>query len=896
MSATSGDPDSDSPSVSSLDARVRGALANRYDIQRRIGSGGMATVYLAEDPRHQRQVAVKVLRAELASALGAERFLREIRIAAQLQHPHILPLLDSGDVEGVLYYVMPFVQGESLRERLQREGQLPIGDAVRVLRDVTDALAYAHAHDVVHRDVKPDNIMLSGRHALLMDFGVAKAVSQAARHSGQSTLTTRGISIGTPAYMAPEQALADPNLDHRVDIYAVGIVGYELLTGAFPFAATTPEAVLSAHVTEAPTPVSDRRAGVPPALGHLVMKCLEKNRADRWQSAEELVHQLEALATPSGGTQSVAGVRRRPSRVLLGVVASVLIAVVVWMWIRPRTRVTVLPSSRQLTFSGTVWEVALSPDGRYVAYTTGTMTTQLYPPMHLMVQETKGGQALERAVFDHVGEIHWSGDGQGVLVNGVIDSSYGTWVVPVIGGEPRLLSPHGAVESPDGRRVAEGFDSLGRAIRLRNIGTQASETLEVHFRGSRTGTWAWSPTGQALAILVEPQDSPRIETITVDGRNERVLLGPEGAPLTLWWAKGAIYYTRREGQAVQLWKIPVSSETGRARGKPKLVLPTLERGIGGIGFESGSDDFSISADGSRLVYVRAVPRGNLYSLLVRPGSPTPSEASELTTGTWLIGGMKLSPDGGRIALSAGRPGDIDIFSMSSEGGPVRQLTYLNLRAGANIAWSPDGQGIVFCAADNTGWHVWTLPSLGAAPRRLTRSNAAEWCYLAWGPADLVVYTGPDVIAGAAGGHARVLDLASGQERPLVNEDSGSLMNTPQVSPDGKEVAVYWQRPDRAGLWVLSMVDTTRRFLMAGDVPMRWSARGEAVYASRGQDVFRVPFRAGAATLLARLPAGWNCGDLDITPDGRRLICSREESQRDAWLIENFDPDVLAPKP
>ncbi|HET9710159.1 MAG TPA: serine/threonine-protein kinase, partial [Gemmatimonadales bacterium] len=274
MSSTPEQYGFDHPSHSNLESRVRAALAGRYAVERRIGSGGMATVYLAEDARHQRQVAVKVLRVELASALGSERFLREIRIAAKLQHPHILPLLDSGEADGLLYYVMPFVQGESLRQRLQREGSLSIPDAVRILRDVTDALAYAHAQNVVHRDVKPDNVMLSGRHAVLMDFGVAKAVSQAAQEGGTSTLTTRGLSIGTPAYMAPEQALADPQLDHRVDIYAAGVVAYELLAGVLPFDATTPEAMLSAHVTQKPLLLTGRREGIPAALAELVMRCL----------------------------------------------------------------------------------------------------------------------------------------------------------------------------------------------------------------------------------------------------------------------------------------------------------------------------------------------------------------------------------------------------------------------------------------------------------------------------------------------------------------------------------------------------------------------------------------------------------------------------------------------
>jgi tetratricopeptide (TPR) repeat protein len=277
---------------------LKTALSGRYRIERELGSGGMATVYLAQDLKHERQVAVKVLRPELAAALGPERFLQEVKIAANLHHPHILPLFDSGEADGFLYYVMPYEEGQSLRERLDKQGELPIAEAVRILRDVVDALAHAHKQEVVHRDIKPDNVMLSDRHALVTDFGVAKAVSEVA---GRHQLTTDGVALGTPTYMAPEQATADPHIDHRADIYAVGAVAYELLTGRPPFLGTTPQMILAAHLTDTPEPVTKYREAVPPALEQLVLKCLEKNPADRWQSAEELLPYLEALATPSGG-------------------------------------------------------------------------------------------------------------------------------------------------------------------------------------------------------------------------------------------------------------------------------------------------------------------------------------------------------------------------------------------------------------------------------------------------------------------------------------------------------------------------------------------------------------------------------------------------------------------
>jgi serine/threonine-protein kinase len=286
-------------------ARLGAALAERYRIEHELGAGGMATVYLAEDLRHHREVALKVLKPDLGESLASERFLREIEIAARLTHPHILALYDSGNAAGALYYVMPYVRGESLRSRLAREGELPIPDACRILRDVADALAAAHREGVVHRDIKPENILLQQGHALVADFGVAKAVSDAV--TSGATLTTAGMAVGTPAYMAPEQAAGDPQVDSRADLYALGVVAYEMLTGRAPFTGATPQQVLAAHISEAPEQLSRRRASVPPALAALVMQCLEKHPADRPRSADEIIAVLDQI--PSGATSAAAAPR-----------------------------------------------------------------------------------------------------------------------------------------------------------------------------------------------------------------------------------------------------------------------------------------------------------------------------------------------------------------------------------------------------------------------------------------------------------------------------------------------------------------------------------------------------------------------------------------------------------
>jgi len=320
--------------VADLQARLQVALGPGYRVEHELGGGGMSRVFLAQERELERRVVVKVLPPEMAAGVNAERFRREIQLAASLQHPHIVPLLAAGHADDLVYYTMPLIEGESLRAKLAREGELPIPESVRLLLDVVDALAYAHAHGVVHRDIKPDNVLISNHHAVVTDFGVAKALSES---TGKSSLTSAGVALGTPAYMAPEQAAADPHTDHRCDIYALGALGYEMLTGRPPFTGATPQHVLAAQVTEAPEPVTKRRAAVPAALAALVMRCLEKSPADRWQTAEELLRHLEAMATPSGGLTATGAIPvERPSRrgwrtlgrwpVYVGVAALVLLA------------------------------------------------------------------------------------------------------------------------------------------------------------------------------------------------------------------------------------------------------------------------------------------------------------------------------------------------------------------------------------------------------------------------------------------------------------------------------------------------------------------------------------------------------------------------------------------
>ena len=287
--------------MAELRDQLQKTLGGSYAFERELGGGGMSRVFVAEETALARKVVVKVLPPDLAATVNVERFRREIQLAAQLQHPHIVPLFSAGIADGLPYYTMPLVEGDSLRTRLIRHGELPIPDALKIMRDMASALAYAHDHGVVHRDIKPENVMLTKHHALIMDFGVAKALS-AATNPGNS-LTSMGVALGTPAYMSPEQATADPHTDHRADIYALGAVAYEMLTGRQLFGDRSPQAMLRAHAVEKPDPIEVRRSTTPPALSALVMRMLEKSPADRPQTAEDVLRTLDTFVlTPTGMT------------------------------------------------------------------------------------------------------------------------------------------------------------------------------------------------------------------------------------------------------------------------------------------------------------------------------------------------------------------------------------------------------------------------------------------------------------------------------------------------------------------------------------------------------------------------------------------------------------------
>jgi Tol biopolymer transport system component/tRNA A-37 threonylcarbamoyl transferase component Bud32 len=733
------------------------ALADRYAIERELGQGGMATVYLAEDLRHHRKVALKVLRPELAATLGPERFLREVTIAANLQHPNILPVHDSGEAAGFLYYVMPFVEGHSLRERLAKEGELPVPEAARILRDVADALSAAHEKGVVHRDIKPENILLTGRHALVADFGVAKAVHEA---TGRQTLTTAGVALGTPTYMAPEQAAASPHIDHRADLYAFGVMAYEMLTGQPPFTAPTPQALLAAHVTKPPVEVTQHRATIPAPLAQLIMRCLAKKAADRPQTAEELLPVLESLSTPSGGitptqTAPVEAVRagRRSVAVAVagGVVALAAVAALAWQLLGPKPLIVTAFDMTQITSEpGVEFQPAISPDGNEVAYAAGPVAAP-----HLVIRSTvnvagggevrPGTAALSREMFPA-----WSSDGQSVRFRGCPTgaSSCGWMETGRLGGIVRPLSaPREAAWSPDGRQTAfivgdTIFVESAPDTTRRRIAVHRSTDFALH-------SLAWSPDGKRIAYVNGNQGWLTIVNVapssiwvvnTAGGEPQRVTSEDHLNISPAWLdARHLLFISNRDRQR-GLYVVEVGPHG--ARGEPHIVPGVAD-----------PHSISYSIGSGRLAYSKLTLRQNIWAYPLGRPSPISIRAGRaVTSGSQVIEDHDVSPDGQWIVFDGNRRGNADIYKLRLGGGEPQPLTETPLDEFAP-RWSPDGREIAFFGVPGGAGGVvrtgWVMSAQGGRPVRFT--DDPRWASLpSWSPDGLRIvfasYRRPDATA------------------------------------------------------------------------------------------------------------------------------------------------------
>ncbi len=432
--------------------RLTAILSERYTIERELGAGGMAVVYLAHDRKLDRDVALKVLRPELGAVLGAERFLTEIKISARLDHPHILTLIDSGDADGMLYYVLPYVRGESLRDKLRREHQLGLDEALAIAKQVGSALDYAHRQGLVHRDIKPENILLQEGEAMLTDFGIALAVTEAAG----SRLTQTGLSLGTPQYMSPEQATGDRGVDARSDVYSLASVLYEMLAGEPPVSGGSAQAMIAKLMTEKPTRLRILRDTLPQYVDEAVAKALAKTPADRFASAGDFIRALDAGATRPVAVEK----KRRPKTLALAGVAAVLVLGTAGFAMRgmlghKQSRAS-LGQKTQLTVSGGIYVPAMSPDGKQLAFVSRACGTGgcTYSVVEQDVGGTTTRTILDKATAAY--ELRWSPDRRNLLFFGTVNGTAGAFLVSALGGAPRFLTPGAAAFYADGDSLLLG--------------------------------------------------------------------------------------------------------------------------------------------------------------------------------------------------------------------------------------------------------------------------------------------------------------------------------------------------------------------------------------------------------------------------------------------------------
>jgi serine/threonine-protein kinase len=484
-----------------MDSQLGNALEGRYSIDREIGRGGMATVYLARDVRHNRAVALKVLNPELGAVLGVERFLAEIEVTANLQHPNLLPLFDSGEANGLLFYVMPFVQGETLRARLDREKQLPVDEVVRIASAIAGALDYAHRHKVIHRDLKPENILMQEGQPLIADFGIALAVSNA----GGSRITQTGLSLGTPQYMSPEQATGDRVVDGRTDIYSLGAIAYEMLVGDPPHAASTSQAIIAKVLTERPSSVRTGRPSVPPHVDAAIARSLEKLAADRFSTAKEFADALGGKGTVMTTTYEpaqVAGSSRRPrtrEMVAWGLVAA-LAAGGGWSAFRPRETAEShviranfdLPPNVRINDAITGNTIAVSPSGDMIAFTSISVNG-----FRMFVRR------VNEAVARELGDANVAG-------RNLAFSPDGSWLAFTEGNEIKKVSVNGG--------QAATIGSTGSAIPY-GISWSPNDTIYI---GSFSGMWR-IPSNGGTSTPIGALDSSSVRL----GRRWPLLL-PDG--------------------------------------------------------------------------------------------------------------------------------------------------------------------------------------------------------------------------------------------------------------------------------------------------------------------------------------------------------------------------------
>jgi Tol biopolymer transport system component/tRNA A-37 threonylcarbamoyl transferase component Bud32 len=675
----------DKAARASVPASLTAALSDRYRIERELGRGGMATVYLAEDIRHARKVAVKVLHPDLAAALGVERFLAEIKTTANLQHPHILSLHDSGEADGFLFYVMPFVDGESLGDPQSREKQLPLEDALRIAREVADALGYAHSHGVIHRDIKPENILLQGGHALVADFGIALAVQSA----GGQRMTQTGLSLGTPQYMSPEQAMGERAIDARSDIYALGAVTYEMLAGDPPFTGSTVQAIVAKVLTEKPPSLTAVRDTVTPAMEHAVLRALSKLPADRWPTANAFADALVAPSIAMLPDARAASSRRRSTRTLIvaqGLVTLFAIGAAIWFARRPREEVNPRGPIRFVIDAGNAEHfnvlgsqpVAISPDGRMIAYVGSGVDRRIF------VRSLGDVMPRQLAGTSNATTPFFSPDGRWVayFVSGTVLAPGKLVKVPVDGGPIVEITDGvqgmGGAWLPDGRIVLATQEHTGGLSIVSASGGSPTRIVDEKISGD-LGIHRWPrllPDGETVLFTSwnARVSNARIGVTSVRTHRTKILDIVGANPLTV--VDGFLLYMQPSGT---IMGVAFDAQSWTTHGEP---IPVLE----GASLDGqGAVRVAISARGD-LVYAAGA---NELQLVLVDGQ---GKATPLLSKAGVYSNPRFSPDGRRIALDIATPTP-DIWVFDRAGGTLDRIT--STGAADRPEWMPDGKRIFF---------------------------------------------------------------------------------------------------------------------------------------------------------------------------------------------------------
>jgi len=871
---------------------LNAALEGRYRIERELGQGGMATVYLADDIRHERKVAFKVLRPELAAVVGAERFLAEIKTTANLQHPHILPLFDSGAADSFLFYVMPFVEGETLRDRLEREKELPIDEAVRIATDVAEALGAAHEQGVIHRDVKPANILLSRGRPLVADFGIALAVTTA----GGGRLTETGLSMGTPYYMSPEQASADRHPSAASDVYSLGCVLYEMLVGEPPFAGSSAQAVLAKILTgEAPAPTG-ARPSIPLNVDAAIRKSLEKLPADRFPSAQDFVRALAdpgfrhgALATgePRASTRASAPGWRRliPWALTAALAAALLVHVRPTTPGRVRRADLVLPDTAMLAFVGEtplgvgLPALAVSPDGSTVAYVAqGPSSVQLYVRRldQLDVMALPGTDGAYAPFFSPDGE--WVGYFSGAELK----------KVRVTGGAPLTLAqlqlPYGAAWSPDDRilvSVQEGDqlawvpDGGGTPVPIDGL-----SGVLPQFLGS--GDWVVSAgTDRRLSVM-------SLETGEMFGISRQGLVPASEVAETSdliygsnprYLASGHILYLSGDGV---VFALPFDGARLEVRGTPEAVLDGVrQEGVWGAG------QLGVADDGT-LVYARGENAG-LTRLVWRDRSGAVDTLSAFPVAQY--GALDLSPDGSRLVVRVlPAAGPAEVWHLDLVQGVRSVLGGLATRS---VQWWPDGRRLAFSMSDPVATVVMDAANPGVRdtiPGWALLETAADGTLLVASPSGLAIRT-----AASPDAPPRVLDAEFDGWGATVSVGGRWIGFTSHVTEETR-YEVYLLRAEPP-------YDLFHVSPGGGEEPV-WSPEGELVYREGQRWMAVTPpaspgGRPGPPRVLFQGPYQNVLGrSHDIGPDGRHLLVAEPSrgSTSQLVLVTNFFAEVrrLAP--